>query len=128
MKATFADTFYYLAILNPGDATHAEAMRVTKHLRGNLLTTEFVPLEVAGALAVSRNRAIFLEFYDALTLRTDVQIVPATSELLRRGADLYRGRADKDWPPTDCISFVVMEQYAITEALTGDNHFHQAGF
>jgi len=29
---------------------------------------------------------------------------------------------------TDCISFVVMEESGITEALTGDHHFEQAGF
>jgi predicted nucleic acid-binding protein len=128
MKITFADTFYYLAILNPSDAIHTQAMQVTKHLRGTLLTTEFVLLEVADALAASRNRATFLEFYDSLTLRNDVQIVPASSETLGRGMELYRRRTDKDWPLTDCISFVVMEQNAVTDALTGDNHFRQAGF
>jgi hypothetical protein len=41
---------------------------------------------------------------------------------------LYRQRADKDWSLTDCISFVVMRQRGLTEALTGDHHFEQAGF
>jgi len=27
-----------------------------------------------------------------------------------------------------CISFVVMEQHGIVEALTADHHFEQAGF
>jgi hypothetical protein len=47
---------------------------------------------------------------------------------MERGLDLYRSRPDKDWPLTDCISFVVMAQRGITEALTGDHHFRQAGF
>ena len=29
---------------------------------------------------------------------------------------------------TDCISFVVMQERGIAEALTGDHHFEQAGF
>jgi predicted nucleic acid-binding protein len=29
---------------------------------------------------------------------------------------------------TDCISFVVMQDEQLTEALTGDRHFEQAGF
>jgi hypothetical protein len=41
---------------------------------------------------------------------------------------LYGERMDKDWPLTDCISFVVMQREGITDALTGDRHFEQAGF
>ena len=42
--------------------------------------------------------------------------------------DLYDSRNDKQWSLTDCISFVVMQDYEITDALTGDHHFEQAGF
>ena len=45
-----------------------------------------------------------------------------------RGVALYAERPDKDWSLTDCISFVVMRTMDITEALTGDRHFEQAGF
>lgn len=41
---------------------------------------------------------------------------------------LYTQRPDKDWSLTDCISFVVMKQHGLTEALTADRHFEQAGF
>jgi predicted nucleic acid-binding protein len=37
-------------------------------------------------------------------------------------------RPDKEWPLTDCISFVVMRRYDIVDALTADHHFEQAGF
>jgi predicted nucleic acid-binding protein len=40
----------------------------------------------------------------------------------------YESRPDKAWSLTDCISFVVMNQHGLTEALTGDHHFEQAGF
>jgi len=42
--------------------------------------------------------------------------------------ELYAERPDKGWSLTDCISFVVMRQQGITQALTGDHHFEQAGF
>ncbi len=37
-------------------------------------------------------------------------------------------RLDKDWSLTDCISFAVMQERSLTEALTSDHHFEQAGF
>jgi predicted nucleic acid-binding protein len=57
----------------------------------------------------------------------DVMIWPEQA-LFRRGIELYDNRLDKQWSLTDCISFVVMQQHGITEALTGDHHFEQAGF
>ena len=56
------------------------------------------------------------------------RIIPLDSRLLQRGLDLLARRADKNWSLTDCISFVVMEEEGIQEALTIDRHFEQAGF
>jgi len=53
---------------------------------------------------------------------------PLSEALLARGMALYRQRPDKAWSLTDCISFVVMGDERLTEALTGDHHFEQAGF
>ena len=63
-------------------------------------------------------------------LRNDpaVTIVHATDALLEKGIRLYRSRPDKDWPLTDCISFSVMAERGVSDALTGDRHFEQAGF
>lgn len=51
-----------------------------------------------------------------------------TADLMDRGIALYADRADKHWSLTDCISFIVMEDRGIRDALTGDHHFRQAGF
>ncbi len=48
--------------------------------------------------------------------------------LWRRGLALYRTRPDKACSLTDCISFIVMTDHGLTDALTGDHHFEQAGF
>jgi hypothetical protein len=55
-------------------------------------------------------------------------IVPASKQLFRAGFDLFSRRPDKDWSLVDCISFVVMKQRRLKEALTTDQHFIQAGF
>jgi hypothetical protein len=57
-----------------------------------------------------------------------VEIVHITEDLNEKGWALYRGRPDKDWGVIDCISFILMQERGITEALTGDHHFEQAGF
>lgn len=58
----------------------------------------------------------------------DVEIVPLQDELFVEAFELFRGRLDKEWSLTDCISFVVMRQYRIQAALAADIHFQQAGF
>ncbi len=58
----------------------------------------------------------------------DIQIVPASADLFDRGFHYFTERPDKEWSLTDCISFVVMNERGITEGLTADHHFEQAGF
>ena len=47
---------------------------------------------------------------------------------LDRALDLYHQHGDKKWTLTDCVSFVIMRERGVTDALTGDKHFEQAGF
>jgi uncharacterized protein len=65
---------------------------------------------------------------ELLRAQPDVEIVPSTSDLFRRGTELFAARPDKEWSLTDCISFVVMNERGINDALTNDHHFEQAGF
>lgn len=127
MRTTFADTFYYLALLNPRDAAHPRAVAASVGMSGQLVTTGYVLTEVADALAAPRDRPRFLALLRTLEADPGVTIVPASDALFRRGVDLYRRRPDKDWPLTDCISFVVMSDFGTNRALTGDHHFQQAG-
>jgi hypothetical protein len=57
-----------------------------------------------------------------------VEVVPMTSDLYGQAFDLFRNRPDKEWGLTDCASFVVMRARGMTDALTSDDHFEQAGF
>lgn len=128
MIDTFADSFYYLALLNPRDAAHGPAVEVTRKLWGCVVTTQWVLTEVADALARQRDRHKFLALLAELEADPDVTILAGSGDLFQKGVDLYRRRPDKDWSLTDCMSFVVMSERGITEALTGDQHFKQAGF
>jgi uncharacterized protein len=128
MKQLFADTFFFFAFLNPGDSAHAETCAVFDAFDGELVTTEWVLTELADGLAGVPEREQFVDFYRALREDSAVRILPASSDLFAAGLQLYGARLDKEWSLTDCISFVVMQREGITEALTGDRHFEQAGF
>jgi uncharacterized protein len=125
---TFADSFYFLALFNPRDSAHAEAVRASRNLVGNLITTDWVLAEVADALCDPVNRGDCVEMIDDLRHSSRVEVLPATRTSFELGWELFGQRPDKEWSLTDCMSFVVMRDRNVTEALTGDHHFEQAGF
>lgn len=128
MRAVFADTSFYGAVLNPRDQWHAEAVRLGRSWNERVVLTDFILIELGNALSSLRGRRIFIEFVARLRADARTTIVPASGELLDRGLARYSQRQDKTWSLTDCISFVVMEQFGIAEGLTADHHFEQAGF
>lgn len=128
MTARFADTFYFLALGNKADAAHQAARSIWQHEPGPVVTTAWVLTEVADALAAPSDRASFLRLLGGLKQIPAFEMIPPDADLWERGLDLYARRPDKGWSLTDCISFVVMSDRGITEALTGDHHFEQAGF
>jgi predicted nucleic acid-binding protein len=71
---------------------------------------------------------MFVEFHHAMRSDPSVKIIPSDSGLFAAGLKLYEARPDKEGSLADCISFVVMQREGLTDALTGDQHFTQAGF
>lgn len=128
MKTVFADAFYFFALVNPLDPAHARAVAFLRSYEGRMVTTGWILVEVGDGLANPVNRPSFLLTVDSLRNEPNVTVIPCSDELLEAAIDLYRRRPDKEWSVTDCISFVVMQREGITEALTGDRHFEQAGF
>lgn len=128
MKPVFVDTFFFLATLNQHDANHEAALAWSEDYEGPLLTTAWVITEVADALAGLTHRRVFQEFQGTLASEQRMHIVPPDRHHWERGVKLYCSRPDKEWSLTDCISFTVMRDEGLTDALTGDHHFEQAGF
>lgn len=128
MNAVFADSFYFLAVLNKTDLHHRKAVELSKNFRGGVITTEWVLAELADAFAASHLRQTAADFIRRLPTLPGFHIVPSETALFHRGLDLFASRPDKEWSLTDCISFCVMKDAGIREALTGDRHFAQAGF
>ena len=128
MNRVFADTVYYLALTNPRDQYAAATMQFTAEFSGAFVTTAWVLAEVANALPRGPNRGLFCELYHDLATDRRITIVPPAQDLFEQRLELFEKRLDKNWSLTDCISFIVMQEYGLAEALTGDHHFEQAGF
>lgn len=128
IPAVFADTFFFLALLNERDDLHKRAVALTNSLREQIVTTAWVVTELADGLADTPGRSLFRPFLAQFQSDQRGIVVPFSQDLFERGTELYADRPDKEWSLTDCVSFIVMTDRRITEALTGDHHFDQAGF
>jgi predicted nucleic acid-binding protein len=128
MKPVFADSFYFLALLNERDAAHNRAIAASRSAGLQLVTTEFVLLELSDALCKPQHREEVMALWNVTETDPAFQLIPASTALIQQARNLYRERRDKEWSLTDCISFVVMQNEGLTEALTADRHFEQAGF
>jgi len=129
MKQIFADTSYWIGLVNPRDQIHRKVIKITQQLFSvRLLTTEMVLGELLNSFSDSPFRRAVAGM--VLKLRNDrnVRIVPQTSEQFESALQRYRQAADKSWSLTDCASFQVMEAEEMQAALTHDQHFAQAGF
>jgi uncharacterized protein len=130
-REIFLDASYLIALAVPADEHHDQARSFVQNLEKTtrlLVTTEAVLFEVGDALCKPRHRNAAVQLLKALAADPKVIIVPMDDVLYGRALKLFQERDDKDWSLTDCLSFVVMGDHGLTESLTTDEHFKQAGF
>jgi uncharacterized protein len=132
MKADlFLDTSYVIALSSPADRFHDRAARFADQietLNTHMLTSRAVMIEIGNALSKERYRQAAIMLLNSLETDPKVEIILLNEELYRQSFELFCQRTDKEWGLIDCISFAVMQQRGISEALTTDEHFEQAGF
>ena len=124
----FADTYALIAWLNPRDAAHGVVSAYLDGFSGRLLTTEWILIEFADALSAPEARATAAEFLQAVRADPLFEIVGYAPAAYQAGFKLFASRPDKAWSLTDCISFAAMTEHKLSDALTADHHFEQAGF
>lgn len=127
----FLDTSYFIALFNRRDKFHARAVEAARRLAGDntpMLTTDAVLIEIGNALSSLPARALAAQIIATVREAAAIEVAHVDAALFERGLEFYRRRMDKEWGLTDCISFVLMHQRGVTQALTADRHFEQAGF
>ncbi|MCD6570704.1 MAG: type II toxin-antitoxin system VapC family toxin [Deltaproteobacteria bacterium] len=131
MNKVFLDASYAIALSVVNDQYHQKAEMLAIELETRavpMITTRAVILEIGNALAKLRYRKAAVELLDSIEEDPNIEVIPISKGLYDRAMELYRQRLDKEWGITDCISFIVMQDYGLTKALTTDQHFKQAGF
>lgn len=122
------DTSGLLCLYDVRDHRHADAKTLYRAawqpVTHNYVLAEFVALaHVRGA-----PRAGALSFIADLLAFPDVEIIWVDEPLHRSALSLLQARLDKTYSLCDAVSFILMRQRRITEALTTDHHFEQEGF
>ena len=122
------DTSGILCYFDEGDARHDEAAVLVDSeppmLTHNYVLAEFTPL--CQTRRLNRKRA--LAFISRLMDNEALEIVWVDSSLHRTALSFLRARPDKTYSLCDAVSFILMRDRGITEALTTDTHFDQEGF
>ena len=134
MNDYFADSGYWIALIAPDDEFHVLALEYDALMEAQddrIVTTQMALNEAlaprSGSTAQMRRGVV--DLIDRITQDPRVSIIPQSAEQFAEAFSLFRNVADdKEWSITDCASFLVMQRLSITNALTGDHHFTQAGF
>ncbi len=131
MIEVFLDTSFAIALSSITDQHHIKALALATQLetrQTRLVTTEAILLEIGNALSKSQYRNSAVQLLESLESDPNVEIISLTKDLYLAGFSLFKQRHDKQWGLVDCVSFIVMQNRGITDALTADSHFQQAGF
>ncbi len=128
MKRTFVDTFFVVALVNKRDYFHQKAVELSiEYDKRPVLTTDAVLLEISNSLARTHKKESIIVIEKFLST-TETEVIRLNESLFNKAFELYKIHADKTWSLVDCVSFVVMKEHNIKDALTCDKHFVQAGF
>jgi uncharacterized protein len=127
------DTSGWGNLIDPTQPFHPQAAslyRSARQEKHHIITTNYIITEVV-ALLTSPLRIPKLQiiaFIQSLKSSPYIEILHITPEIDAQAWQLLTNRADKAWSLVNCSSFVIMQQEKITNALTNDHHFEQAGF
>jgi predicted nucleic acid-binding protein len=103
---------------------------VERVVRGGrlLVTTDYVVTETLNLANARGGRLVADRVLDLVEQSAGIRVEWIGVERFSRTKSFFRRHADHSYSFTDCSSFVVMKEERLTEALTTDAHFREAGF
>ena len=130
-EPAFADTSFFFALAAKRDVAHEAAASTFARLlriQRRIVTTDFVVDEALTLTKARTNATVSLELLDRIERSATIVIESVNSNRFAAAKAFFRKHADHGYSFTDCTSFVVMRELKITDALTTDGHFAEAGF
>lgn len=128
MESIFIDTSAWYAFLNENDSDHEAVRKVFEETTADLVTSNFVIVEILNLLVARRQKRFALEFGKKVWHQSDPLIHTVSPNDEDEAWKMFQKYRDKDYSFTDCTSFVVMKRLKIQTALTLDSDFSQVGF
>ena len=127
----FIDTGGFYALISPESPSHqlaVEIMQAAAEQRRRAITTDYVVDETATLLRARGLTKLLAEFF-YLTEESQALMVEWTSpDRFAAARKFMLKHLDQEFSFTDCVSFVVMKELRLQEALATDRHFRIAGF
>jgi predicted nucleic acid-binding protein len=132
MREVFADTNYWIALLNKKDQLHSKAREVSEALdpKTFIITSHLVLGEVIEHFRRSGDqlKSDIIQMIGSLEEDSFFAVEPMSPKLFDDTLSFLHKHLDQEWGFVDCSSFVIMKRRRISEALSYDKHFVQAGY
>ena len=124
------DTSGFFALLDERDSAHARAVKWIQMERGRVrpVSTEWIIGETCTLLVARKRPHLVARFLDYIAQSTALLLINPDELLLSSAKDLIRRQSEQGYSFVDFLSFCVMKERSISDALTTDEHFRKAGF
>lgn len=130
-RDTFIDSSGFFALLCADDAKHKAAHAWFEDFRsrsGSAVTTDYILDETATLLKARGGGHRLAGFFQLVSDSSAIHIEWMHPARFTKVTDFLLRHSDHGYSFTDCVSFVVMRERRLTDALTTDKHFDEAGF
>ena len=133
MSDLFVDTSGWANLIDISQPFHSLSVKIYQNARSQkhkIITTSYIITELIALLSKPLRipRPKVIAFIQSLKTSPYVEVIHISKEIDTKAWELLMQRQDKEWSLVDCSSFIVMQESKITESLTSDHHFEQAGF
>ena len=131
MKRLFVDTAGWMAMADGSDPLHIASMTARDDWLKNggiLCSSNYVVDETLTLVRMRLGMGAARKWWMMISQSPRCKIEWITPEREEKAVDWFFRWRDQSFSFTDCTSFVVMKELAISEVLTADRHFITAGF